>query len=204
MDLSLEPALSLPPEPAEEPGRLAGRSLEEWNAAYAKVESYFHALRVRNKVLLGRLVVQVLQRAMRRAPTEPNRSATELAAEEMDHVVTEWFAQVLQELPTGADHMLSTRGRLALLLADMPGRWQDQFLRPGPWPEDFVRRMRATYLRAGPDFQLATMTPRQLDLGPIATLSSFSRLPYAKMIAIWALFIALLVTVFVLTHQMGR
>ena len=34
--------------------------------------------------------------------------------------------------------LLSTRGRLALLLADMPGRWQDQFLRPGPWPEEFV------------------------------------------------------------------
>lgn len=203
MDLSLEPALSLPPGTAEEPGRLAGRSLEEWNAAYAKVESYFHALRVRNKVLLGRLVVHVLQRAMRRAPAEPNRSATELAAEEMDHVVTEWFAQVLQEVPTGTDQMLSTRGRLALLLADMPGRWQDQFLRPGPWPEEFIGGMRATYLRAGPDFQLSKMAPRPLDLGPIATLSNFSRLPYARMAAVWLLFAALLITVFLLTHQFG-
>jgi len=50
---------------------MAGRSLEEWNAAYAKVEGYFNALRVRNKVLLGRLVIHVLQRAMRRAPLEP-------------------------------------------------------------------------------------------------------------------------------------
>jgi hypothetical protein len=41
---------------------------------------------------------------------------------------------VLQTSPTGTDQMLSTRGRLALLLADMPGKWQDQFLRPGPWP----------------------------------------------------------------------
>jgi hypothetical protein len=30
-------------------GHLAGRPLEEWNAAYEKVENYFHALRVRNK-----------------------------------------------------------------------------------------------------------------------------------------------------------
>ena len=61
---------------------------------------------------------------------EPQRSATELAVEEMDHLVNEWFAQVLQAPPAGAE-MLSTRGRLALLLADMPGQWQDQFLRPG-------------------------------------------------------------------------
>ena len=100
-----------------------GRPLEDWNTAYAKVESYFHALRVRDKVLLARLVIHVLKRAMRRAPLELQRSVTELAAEEMDQVVTDWFAQVLQETPANPDHMLSTRGRLALLLADMPGKW---------------------------------------------------------------------------------
>ena len=37
--------------------------------------------------------------------------------------------------------------------------------------------MRDNYLRAGPDFQLAKMTPRPLDLGPITTLTHLSRLP---------------------------
>ena len=202
MDLSLESSLN-PAGPAngESPGRIAGRSLEEWNAAYEKVESYFHALRVRNRVLLGRLVIHVLNQAMRRAPREPKLSATELAAEEMDRVVTEWYSQVLQEPLMGtAGHTLSTRGRLALLLADMPGKWQDQFLRPGPWPEEFVSGMRETYLRAGPDFQLSKMAPRPLDLGPISTLTNISRLPYAKMVVIWLLFVLLLVAVFLFTH----
>lgn len=200
MDLSLEPALTAS-EAHEQPGHMAGRSLEEWNAAYAKVESYFHALRIRNKVLLGRLVVHVLKRAMRRAPHEPERSATALAAEEMDHVVTEWFAEVLQQPATGADQMLSTRGRLALLLADMPGKWQDQFLHPGPWPKEFVIAMRQAYLQAGPDFQLSRMTPRPLDLGPIATLTNFTRLPYVRMIVTWMIFGLILIWVFVLTHR---
>lgn len=200
MDLSLESALRPPGAPPEPPGRLAGRPLEEWNAAYGKVESYFHALRVRNKMLLGRLVVHVLQRALRRATHEPQRSATELAAEEMDHLVTEWFGKVLQEAPTGTDQMLSTRGRLALLLADMPGKWQDQFLRPGPWPEEFVSGMRDMYLRAGPDFQISKMAPRPLDLGAIGTLTGFARLPYARMIAIWLAFALALIAVFVVTH----
>jgi hypothetical protein len=202
MDLSLESALKGPTSSQDPPGRIAGRSLEEWNAAYSKVESYFHALRIRNKVLLGRLVIQVLTRAMRRAPVEPQRHAAELAAEEMDRVVTEWFGQVLQEPPTGTDHMLSTRGRLALLLADMPGKWQDQFLQPGPWPEEFVNGMRETYLRAGPDFQISKMAPRPFDLvAPITTLTKISRLPYARMIAIWILFALLLVAVFLFTHK---
>ena len=83
MDLSLESALTVPGAAAEPSGNIAGRPLDEWNAAYAKVESYFHALRIRNKVLLGRLVIHVLKRAMRRAPQDSHLSATELAAEDL-------------------------------------------------------------------------------------------------------------------------
>ncbi|MGA3265378.1 MAG: hypothetical protein ABSE16_00990 [Verrucomicrobiota bacterium] len=194
MDVSMESPVS------GAPGQLAGRPLEEWNAAYVKVENYFHALRVRNRALLGQLVLRVLERAMRRAPAEPDRSATQLAAEEMDRLVMEWFAAVLQGSSANADQMLTTRGRLALLLADMPGKWQEQFLRPGPWPEDFVGAMRESYFRAGPDFQLSKMAPRPLDLGPIATLTNLGRLPYLRMTLIWLLFAAALVAVFKLTH----
>jgi hypothetical protein len=201
MDLPLEPTVNSPGETSDQPGRMAGRSLEEWNAAYGKVESYFHALQVRNKVLLGRLVTHVLERAMRRAPNEPKRSATELAAEELDHVVTGWFAEVLQAAPSGPDHMLSTRGRLALLLADMPGKWQDQFLQPGPWPPEFISAMQKAYLQAGPDFQLSKMTPRPLHLGPITTLANLAHLPYVRMVTIWLLFGLLLVLLFMVTHR---
>jgi hypothetical protein len=202
MDLSLESALNAAGAGSEQqPGRIAGRPLEEWNAAYAKVESYFHALRVRNKVLLGRLVIHVLKRAMRRAPQEPARPATELAAEEMDLVVTEWFAQVLQESVSDSNHMLSTRGRLALLLADMPGKWQDQFLQPGPWPEEFVTAMRDAYLRAGPDFQLAKMTPRPLELNPMATLKNLTMLSFKKMFVVWLVLLAVLIAIFLKTHH---
>ena len=181
-------------------GRLAGRPLEEWNAAYVKVENYFHALRIRNKALLGQLVLCVLDRAIRRAPAELERSATQIAAEEMDHLVTEWFAEVLQTPPTRDGQTLSTRGRLALLLADMPGKWQEQFLRPGPWPEAFTTAMREAYLRAGPDFQLSKMTPRPLDLGPITTLSNLGKLPFVRMTLAWTGFAVLLIVVFWLTH----
>jgi hypothetical protein len=193
----MEPSLNIL---ADASGQIAGRSLEEWNAAYVKVENYFHALRIRNKPLLGQLVLRVLERAQRRAPFEPHRSATEIAGEEMDRLVTGWFGEVLQASPAGTDQMLSTRGRLALLLADMPGKWQDQFLRPGPWPSEFVAAMRESFFRAGPDFQLSKMTPRPLDLGPITTLTKFGRLPVVRMIVAWTLFALLLVFVFWLTH----
>jgi hypothetical protein len=194
----MEPALKILPDVS---GQIAGRSLDEWNAAYVKVENYFHALRIRNKPLLGQIVLRVLERAQRRAPAEPLRSATEIAAEEMDHLVTDWFADVLQTSPVGTDQMLSTRGRLALLLADMPGKWQDQFLHPGPWPKEFVTAMRESFFRAGPDFQLSQMTPRPLDLGPITKLTNFGKLPYVRMALVWTLFALLLILIFWFTHS---
>jgi hypothetical protein len=197
----MEPAMNGIGAHTDASGQLAGRPLEEWNAAYEKVENYFHALRVRNKALLGHLVLRVLEHAARRASAEPRRSATQLAAEEMDHLVTEWFAEVLQASPVGSEQSLSTRGRLALLLADMPGRWQEQFLRPGPWPQEFISAMRESFLRAGPDFQLSQMTPRPLDLGPIATLTNLGRIPYLRMVLAWLVFGLLLALVFRLTHQ---
>jgi len=193
----MEPALKILPDLS---GEIAGRSLEEWNAAYVKVENYFHALRIRNKPLLGQLVLRVLEHAQRRAPSETGRSATEIAAEEMDRIVTDWFAQVLQTSPVGSEQTLSTRGRLALLLADMPGKWQDQFLRPGPWPQEFVDSMRESFFRAGPDFQLSKMTPRPLDLGPITTLTNFGRMPYVRMTVVWTGFALLLIALFWLSH----
>ncbi len=194
----MEPALK---NLTDASGAIAGRSLNEWNAAYAKVENYFHALRIRNKPLLGQLVLRVLEQAKLRAPVETGRSATELAVEEMERLVTDWFGQVLQASPTNSDQMLSTRGRLALLLADMPGRWQDQFLRPGPWPEEFVLAMRETFLLAGPDFQISKMTPRPLDLGPITTLTNLGKYPYVRMAAAWLLLALLLVGLFWVTHH---
>jgi hypothetical protein len=194
----MEPALKIL---TDDSGQIAGRSLEEWNAAYVKVENYFHALRIRNKPLLGQLVLRVLERAQLRAPSEPNRSATEIAAEEMDRIVTEWFGEVLQTSPIGSEQTLSTRGRLALLLADMPGKWQDQFLRPGPWPEEFIEAMRESFFRAGPDFQLSKMTPRSLDLGPITTLTNLGKLPYVRMVLVWLLFALLLAAIFWLSHR---
>jgi hypothetical protein len=137
---------------------------------------------------------------MKRAPGELARSATELAAEEMELLLTSWFAAVLERIPTGVEHVLNTRGRLALLLADMPGKWQDQFLRPGPWPREFVEAMQDAYLRAGPDFQLSQMTPRPLDLGPITTLTNLGNLPVKQMVTIWIAFLAVLGAIFVLTR----
>ena len=184
----------------DQPGYVAGRTLEDWNAAYAKVEAYFQALRVGNRLLLGQLVSRVLDRAMDRAQSEPETAPMELAAEEMERVVTDWFAAILEVSPDESDPLLTTRGRMALLLAEMPDRWQDQFLKPAPWPTEFVTSMRESFLKAGPEFQISRMDPRPIDLGPMTTLTAWGRIGWLRMLVAWVAFAVLLVILFSMTR----
>ncbi|MGB3118035.1 MAG: hypothetical protein WBE58_04375 [Verrucomicrobiales bacterium] len=177
-----------------------GHTAEAWNDAYRKVAAYLGALRVRNKFLLGQLVLRILRRALDRAHAEPDHLPTELATEEVVRYVNDWCHHVLGEDPADTPFRVSTRGRLSLLLADMPGKWQEFFLRDGPWPEDFVRAMKDGYLRAGPDFQVSQMEPREIHLGALHALTGLSRRPYLKMFIIWGMFALFLVVVFRLTH----
>ena len=64
---------------------------------------------------------------------------------------------------------LAARGRLALLLAGMPDKWQGIFLTPAPWPREFVEAMRRSYLEAGPRFAELTMVPKPLELNAIGS-----------------------------------
>lgn len=176
-------AVGTPDDPAWETG------LGGWDEAYARVEAYFSALRIRNKLLLSRLVYRVLKRAadmQRQSGGEPQVLAMQSTAK----LVAEWFERVLDvKLPK---ERIAGRGRLALFLADMPGRWERYFLADPPWPEEFIERMRRSYLNAGPKFQARTMTPRPIELSAIVTgasqtWESLNRTPIIRAMISWTL-----------------
>lgn len=141
--------------------------LEEWEDAYCAVEAYLASLRIRNRLLIAELVRRVLWRASARLGTEPNESPRQLAMQEALAEIGQWTEQVLAE-PL-VDGRLAARGRLALLLAGMPDKWQGVFLTPAPWPEEFVTAMRKSYLAAGPRFAELTMIPKPLELNVIGS-----------------------------------
>ncbi len=141
--------------------------LNEWEEAYAAVEAYLQALRLRNRLLVAELVRSILWRASARRVNEPEKPARLLAMEEALSEVAEWTQDVL-DVPL-ENRRLAARGRLALLLAGMPGKWQGVFLTPAPWPPEFVEAMKKSYLAAGPQFAQLTMIPRPLELNAIGS-----------------------------------
>ncbi|WP_309008915.1 hypothetical protein [Pelagicoccus sp. SDUM812005] len=164
----------------------------DWSEAYERVESYFCALQIRDRLLLSQLVAQILSRAAERYEGSP-KSASVLAMEEAKEVVKSWFGRVLDA--AGVEHgELGAQGRLALFLADMPARWQSEFLHPGPWPAEFLEAMKATYLSTGPEFSKARMTPRDIDLGPVSAVADetwrvIDRWPILGALFVWTLYL---------------
>ena len=146
---------------------LTEEELSEWEEAYAAVEAYLQALRLRNRLLVAELVRGILWRASARRAEEPEKPARLLAMEEALMEVAEWTQDVL-DVPL-ENRRLAARGRLALLLAGMPDKWQGVFLTPAPWPPAFVEAMKKSYLEAGPRFAALTMVPKPLELNAIGS-----------------------------------
>lgn len=146
---------------------LTEEELAEWEEAYATVESYLMALRLRNRLLVAELVRGILWRASARRMQEPDKPARLLAMEEALSEIAKWTQDVL-DVPL-ENRRLAARGRLALLLAGMPDQWQGVFLTPAPWPPAFVEAMKRSYLAAGPRFQTLTMVPKPLELNALGS-----------------------------------
>ena len=100
--------------------------------------------------------------------------------------------------------LANARGRAAIYLAELPGRWPASFLDHQPPPE-LLAELRSIYLEAGPNLEFTNMAPRPFDLGPVSdvageTWRTFAKWPILRTLTVWCLFALLLGTAFYLTR----
>ncbi|MES2692150.1 MAG: hypothetical protein V4773_01670 [Verrucomicrobiota bacterium] len=188
------------------PGEFRPRTgtMEQWNAAYVRVEDYLRAHRIHNRLHQSRLIQQVLERAARRHEDNPALLPTTLAAEEIEATMDLWFAEMLEN--RGQPHeRIAVEGRLALLLCDGPEKWPYAFLDEKQIPGDFAQAMRARVIEAGPDMSVSSMVPRPIDLGALPeaageTMERIERFPLVRTLLLWLLFAGALAVIFHMTR----
>jgi hypothetical protein len=115
-----------------------------------------------------------------------------------------WAATLVPAQPGESPAQHCARGRAQLLLAGVPSRWPDEFLRANPTPELAGAVQSATLQPLRPLHQ-TTMTPEPLDLGPVSevadeTWKTFDKWPVLRGLTIWLLFLLLLSSVFYLVR----
>jgi hypothetical protein len=186
-----------------------GLTAEEWDTAHRRVWAYLAALGVRHEFLLHRCVSQIMQHCESRLAEGAPSDVVSMAANEVEQQVVDWFRSLLaiaSDDPIGQDAaVISLRGRLAMLLADMPTHWHGVFLTDPPWPEAFVRSVRESYLEAVPSLLRGHMTAPPLDLGRVPQLAdralrTIDRTFWLRMTLLWGGSAALFVFLFWLTR----
>jgi hypothetical protein len=181
-----------------------------WDEAFLRVESYLRAHQIESRLVLNRLALEIIRAARAAAdrsgaaPSAP-QDPVALAMREAERRTTAWFNRVLGDAVDPDDERLGTRGRIALVMADVPARWPQYFLAEAPPPPELVEAMRAAYIEAGPELELTRMVPRPFDFGPIANVAdeawkTFARWPVLRAILGWLLFVGLLAAVWRSTH----
>jgi len=195
MELSLESLNSFRPKTG---------TLEQWNAAYVRVEDYLRAHRIHNRLHQSRLIQRVLSAAADRHAQNPALNPVTLAIEETDRVMDLWFAELLGEKNLSHDR-IAAEGRVALLVSDGTSRWPFAFLEDQNIPAEFASAMKQGSLQAGPDLAVSSMVLRDIDLGAITeaagqTLERIESLPVLRVVLLWAVFIAVLTAVFLATR----
>ncbi len=178
-------------------------TLDEWNAAYVRVEEYLRAHRIHNRLHQSRLIQLILERAAQRHEKTSAVHPTQLAAEETELIMDAWFGRILGDSDRPHER-IAIDGRVAILLSDAPVKWPYAFLNDENIPEDFVKTMRESSISAGPDLAVSNMVPRPIDLGPIEaageTLERFEKYPVLRTLLLWALFSAILASIFKITR----
>jgi hypothetical protein len=129
-----------------------------WDAAFLRVESYLRAHHIESRVLLNHLAAGIIRRARALAGDESPDEIIPQAMNVAQADVGQWFARIF---PDGdwSDERFRARARLALLLADVPGRWSQHFLSPDPLPPELVEAMRNCTFQAGPELRFTNMPP---------------------------------------------
>lgn len=134
----------------------------DWDEAFLRVESYLRAHQIESRVLLNRLTTEILAAARLLAGEQPDEAPVTLAMRIAQARIGEWLVQALGH-GDWADERFRARGRLALLLAEIPRECPERFLAIDELPAETKARLSDARLVPGPDLRLASMPSAPLE-----------------------------------------
>ncbi|MEI6054658.1 MAG: hypothetical protein WCR55_01255 [Lentisphaerota bacterium] len=165
---------------------------ESYDDAYTKVERYLISLRIENRRILSKLVYVILEKTAQIHHLDLKHDITTLAMDETNRLTSEWCEKVLGIKGT-PEKGIPLKGRVAMLLANVPSKWAKYFLSDGELPNELVSAMREAYISAGPEFQKSRMTHRALVFNPATSiLAEAYRLANRRPFVKWAIYSAII------------
>jgi hypothetical protein len=150
-DTISRPAASSPIDPA-------------WDEAFVRVESYLRAHHVESRILLNQLAAEIITEARGRAPSGSTDEPVTVAMAVTHARIGAWFARAAPN-SDWTDERARARGRLALVVANLPGHRPDNFLTDKPVPPELTAAIASFQFQPGPELRFSNMPPAPLEFG---------------------------------------
>jgi hypothetical protein len=175
----------------------------EWDEAFLRVESYLRAHRIESRVQLNQLTTDIINAARVIAAKHPDEPPVTVALQITHARIGEWLVHAVGQ-GDWADERFRARGRLAILLADIPGRCPERFLAHDEIPGDLKTQLSQARLQPGPDVRLTRMPSTPLEF-PLAGMvgekwETFSRSIFVRAATSWLLIAGFLGFAWFATH----
>ena len=145
-----------------------------WDEAFLRVESYLRAHHLESRMLLNQLTSEIIDAARACGPAHPPEPPVALGMRLAHARIGSWFARAGTEADeaSGRDRAHS---RLALAIANLPGRWSNHFLSTEPVPPELTAAMASFRFQPGPELRFSNMPPATLEFGFDETGRSHTR-----------------------------
>jgi hypothetical protein len=178
--------------------------LHAWDEAFRRVESYLRAHGVESRVQLNSLTTEIIGAAQSSAAARDGGEPVTLAMREANARIGAWFERLIGTA-NGDDARFHARGRLAVIMAEVPRRWPQHFLSPDPLPEDLIAAVNSGSVQAGPEVRFTNMAPQRIEFsappGESSPRPGFPRGPLLRAAAMWMLIIGLLGVTWAASHH---
>src|ERR1700712_845670 len=135
-----------------------------WDEAFLRVESYLRAHHLESRMLLNQIATEIIREAQQHALSKPGQEPVAIAMQTTHARIGAWFARA-GNAGDWSDERVRARGRLALVLEDLPGSRPNCFLSADPVPPDLSAALAAGVLQPGPELRFSNMPPAPLEFG---------------------------------------
>lgn len=166
----------------------------DWDEAFARVESYLRAYQIESRVLLNRLTTEMIAAARALAVEHPQEAPVTLAIQVAHARMGEWLVYALGE-GDWTDERFRARGRLALLLAEIPQKAPDRFLALEELPAATREQLATASLSVAPDLRLTSMPSASLEFPLTDAVAekwvTFSRSTFLRATTSWILILGI-------------
>jgi hypothetical protein len=151
------------------PDKTVGDEQAAWNQAHDRLQDFLNTFALGDHAQVSRLTLKLLDQAQELHRQDSSLEPVSLTMAQTQNLVEKWFASNLDLQNQPPSHLVAS-GYVALLLSRAFRAAPETFL-TSPLPESLNESMRRTLLMIGPDLKISSMTPRDIDYGPMLNLA---------------------------------